>query len=123
MHCFIITWLSNTTSEKDLGIIVDDKLNMSQQYDVASKKANAVLGCINRSMVSKSCEILVLLYSALVRLHLECCVQLWTLHFNKDADKLEQIQRRATRTIRGLETKPYEERSKELAMFNLRNED
>ena len=68
------TWLSKTTREKDLGIVVNHKLNMSQQCNVATKKANAILGCINRSIVSKSCEVLVSLYSALVRPHLEYCV-------------------------------------------------
>ena len=84
------TWLSKTTSKKDLGIVVDHKLNMSQQCDVATKKANAILGCINRSIVSKSCKMLVPLYSALVRPYLEFCVQLWTLHFKEDANELEQ---------------------------------
>ena len=81
------------------------------------------LGYINRSIVSKSSEVVVPLYSALIRLHFQYCVQFWTLHFRKDADKQEQVQRIATRMIRGLETKPYEERLKELDMFNLRKED
>ena len=65
------TWLSNTTSEKDLGIVIDHNLCMSQQCDVATKKANAILGSINRSIVSKSHKVLVPLYSALVRPQLE----------------------------------------------------
>ena len=98
------TCLSKTTREKELGIVVDDKLNMSQQCDVATKKANAILGCINRSTVSKSCEVLVPRYSSLVRPHFEYCVQFWTPHFKKDADQLEQVQRRVARMIRGLVT-------------------
>ena len=75
------TWLSNTISKKDLGNVVGHKLNMRQECNMAAEKANAILGSINRSIVSKSCEVLVSLYSALVRPHLECCVQFWTPHF------------------------------------------
>ena len=116
MHSYKMrdTWLSNTINERVLGIVLDHKLNMSQQCDVTIKKANAILGCIHRSIVSKLGEMLVPLYSALVRLHLEYCVQFWTPQFKKDADKLEQVQRRTTRMIRELETKSYEERLKEL---------
>ena len=53
------TWLSKTTSKKDLGIVVDQKLNMSQPCDAAAKKANVILGCINRSIVPKLCDVLV----------------------------------------------------------------
>ena len=103
------TWLSKTTSEKDLGIVIDHKLNMSQQCDVPTKKANVILACINRNIVLKSCEVLIPHYSALGRPYFEYCVQVWTPHFKKDANKLEQVQRRATRVIRGLEAKPYED--------------
>ena len=82
------TWLSNTTNEKDLGTVVDHKLNMSQQCDAAAKKANAILECINGRITSKSHQVLVPLYSALVRPHLEYYVQFWAPHFKKDADKL-----------------------------------
>ena len=48
------TLLSNITSEKALGVTIDKKLNISQQCNVAAKKTNALLGCINRYIVSKS---------------------------------------------------------------------
>ena len=52
MHSYRMgnTWLSSTVTETDLGIVVDHKLNMSQWCDVAAKKANTILGCINRKV-------------------------------------------------------------------------
>ena len=72
MHnCKMEDALLSNTNEKDLEVVVDHKLDMSQQCDVAAKKPNAILGCINRSIVSTSCEVLVSRYLAKVRSHLE----------------------------------------------------
>ncbi|KAJ7407443.1 hypothetical protein BTVI_63170 [Pitangus sulphuratus] len=98
------------------GVLVDYKLSMSQQVD---QEASGILGYLRKSVVSRLREVILSLYSALVKPHLQCCVQCWASCYKRDMELLEQVQWRATEMMKGLGHLSWEERLRELDLFSL----
>ena len=95
--------------ERDLCVLMDDRVTMSQERALAAQKADGLLGCIKRSVGSRAREVLLPLCSALGRSHLESCAQFWAPQFRKGEELLERVQWRATRMRRRLEHLSYKE--------------
>ena len=111
--------LERSSAEKDLDVPADNRFAVRQQCALVAKKANGILQCIKQSMVSRSRDVILPLNTALVRPHLESCIQFWDLWYKKDRDLLERIQWRATEMIKGLEHLPCEDRLSDLSLFSL----
>ena len=94
----------------------DDTPKLCRHCVLAAQKTNHILGCIKRSVTSRSREGILPLCSALLRPHLQYCVQFWSRQHKEDRELLERVQRRASRIIRGLEHLPYEDRLRELGL-------
>ena len=113
------TILSKTGKEKDLGVTMNANMKVSEQCRIAASKGNQVLGMIRRNITYKEKSLIVPLYKAIVRPHLEYCIQAWSPYLRKDIDMLEKIQRRATKLIPEMRDLRYEERLKECGLTTL----
>jgi len=111
--------IESSPAEKDLEVLVDEKLEVSQKYVLTTQKASRILGYIKTSLASRLRQVILPLYSALLRPHLESCVQLWSSRHSKNVELLEQVQRRATKVTRELEHLSYKERLRAFELFSL----
>ena len=96
-------------------------MKVSEQCSIAASKGNQILGMIRRNITYKEKSLIVPLYKAIVRPHLEYryCIQAWNPYLRKEIDMREKIQRRATKLIPGLRDLRYEERLKECGLTTL----
>ena len=111
--------IETSTQEKDLGVIIHQSLSNSVHVANAVKKANQALAMINKTVINKDKFTMTKLYKTLVRPHLEYCVQAWRPHLQGDINKIESVQRRATRMVKGLNKVEYTERLKRLNLTTL----
>ena len=113
------TVLGTTVKEKDLGVTISADMKVSEQCGIAASKGNQILGLIRRNITYKGKKLIIPLYKAIVRPHLEYCIQAWRPYRKKDIDTLERIQRRTTKMIPELRDLSYEERLKECGLTTL----
>ena len=113
------TVLGTNVKEKDLGVTISADMKVSEQCGIAASKGNQILGLIRRNITYKGKKLIIPLYKAIVRPHLEYCIQAWSPYRKKDIDTLERIQRRATKMIPELRDLSYEERLKECGLTTL----
>ena len=112
LACTMKWELSKTVNEIDLVVTMSANMKVSEQCRIAASKGNQILGMIRRNITYKENSLIVPLYKAIVRPHLEYCIQAWNPYLRKEIHMREKIQRRATKLIPGLRDLRYEERLK-----------
>ena len=113
------TILCQTVKENDLGVTINANMKVSEQCRIAASNGNQILGMIRRNITYKENGLIVPLYNAIVRPHLEYCIQAWRPYLRKDIDMLEKVQRRTTKLITGLRDLSYDDRLKECGLTTL----
>ena len=106
--------------EEDLGIIISKDLKFTRQCIKVEKKAQKLIGYIKRQFKYRNKEVVLQLYTSLVRPHLEYAVQFWAPSLQKDIDRLEAVQARATKLVPSLRHFGYRRRIERLNLFDLK---
>ena len=102
--------LKDSNSEKDLGVITTTNLKPKQHIGKITNKAKSVLGMINSTFRYIKTNNMPTLYKSLVRPHLEYAAQTWSPYYQYDIDRLESVQRKATKMAKDVQHLDYESR-------------
>ena len=111
--------IKQSESEKDLGILIRSDLKSTSHVSLIVQKAEKCLAVLKRNIVSRDKNIFLKLYKQLVRPILEYAVCIWNPYLSRDIDLIERVQHRATKCVKGLRSKSYNERLKALNLESL----
>ena len=111
--------IGSSKCERDLGVLVSNNLKPREQCIAVRNKANRILGYISRTVSNRTDEVILKLYLALVRPHLDYAVQFWSPFYRMDIEFLERIQRRMTKMIHNIRNISYEDRLRKLNLHSL----
>ena len=111
--------LKNSICERDLGVRVQNNLKVNEQCTTASQKAKVAMRQMKQTFRYITVPLFRTLYGSYVRPHLEFSIQAWSPYLVQDRDKLEKVQRSATKTVRGIRNHSYEERLKTIGIHRL----
>ena len=111
--------LEHVSSEKDLGVTIDEELKFEEHIARKIQVANGIVGQIRRSFSFLDAETFRRIFVAFVRPHLEYCQAVWSPHLRRNIDALENVQIRATKLVDGLSNLDYPERLKRIDLPTL----
>ena len=113
------TDINQVSEQKDLGVIIDDKLKFVPHIQAMAKKVNRNLGLIKRTFSYLDKTIFLNLYKSIVRPNLEYASTVWSVIYKKDSIAIENVQRRATRLVRNIRQLNYTDIMKDLGSPSL----
>ena len=113
--------LSESDTERDIGVTISNNLKLSKQCSEAARKANSVLGMITKAFHYRDRHVFINLDKQYVRPHLEFCSPAWSPWTQADINCLEHIQQRAVRLVSGLRSQDYKDRLQELKLLSLKD--
>ena len=111
--------IGRSLCEKDLGVLVNSDLKPRENCIAVRNKAKRILGFTSRSVSNRTKDVILKLYLALVRPHLDYAVQFWSPYYRMDIEFLERIQRKMTKMIHNIRNLSYEDRLRKLNLHSL----